>query len=174
VRCVVIGFICAGTLISAACSDGQGIPTNPSASLAVAGPAATAADSASIGAAALSASSPRSGDVHVTKECSGFDGLPGSFCTITSSNIKAIEVDSRILYLQPDQLFSAAGSDVVLNPPGPGNNTAFGHCSLALGLCEFSGGTGKFTWFKATIDVSHNDDYSVWYWEGTYSFSPQD
>ena len=175
---VVIGFACSAALAAVACSDGRGIPTGPSESTVVAGKAIVAGGTpGSTGAgitATLSASFPRSGNVHVTKECSGFNGLAGSFCIIKSSSIDAIEVDSKILYLQPDQLFSAAGSDVVLDPPGPGNNTASGHCSLALGVCSFSGGTGKFTWFKATIDVSHNDDYSLWYWEGTYSFNPQD
>src|SRR5439155_7679609 len=99
-------------------------------------------------APSLSAS-PRSGDLHVTKECSGYTGGAGSFCTITSSNVKAIEVGSRIVYLQPANLFTSSGSDVVLDPPGPGNNKAFGHCSLFLGVCTFSGGTGKFTWFDA-------------------------
>ena len=46
---------------------------------------------------------------------------------------------------------SSLDSDVVLDLPGPGNNTAFGHCHLNLatgiGLCTFSGGTGKFTQF---------------------------
>ncbi len=84
----------------------------------------------------------------MSKECSGFNGGPGSFCMIKSSNLKAIEVDSKILYLQPEKLFTAEGSDVILDPPGPGNHTAFGHCSLALGLCTFSGGTGKFTLFR--------------------------
>ena len=163
VRCAVIGCLFAGALASAACSDGPGNPTSPSASAVVAGPPAAA-----------SLSSPRDGDVHVTKQCDGFNGLAGSYCTITSSNIKAIEVDSKILYLQPELLFSAVGSDVVLDPPGPGNNTAFGHCSLALGRCTFSGGTGKFTSFHASVDVSHNPDFSIWSWEGTYSFSPRD
>ena len=49
-------------------------------------------------------------------------------------------------------------SDVVLDPPGPGNNTAFGHCAVNLGdgtgRCTWSGGTGKFTWFHASVDVS--------------------
>jgi len=162
-KCVVIGCLCAGALAAVGCADGRGVPTSPSATAAVSGLAATS----------LSAS-PRSGDLHVTKECSGYTGGAGSFCRITISNVKAIEVDSRILYLQPDQLFTPLGSDVVLDPPGPGNNTAFGHCSLALGVCTFSGGTGKFTSFHASVDVSHSDDYSLWYWEGTYTFSPQD
>jgi len=111
----------------------------------------------------------------VTKECSGFNFLPGSFCTIQSSNLNAIEVDSKILYLQPTLLFTPDGSDVVLDPPKPGNNRAFGHCSLALGVCTFSGGTGKFTWFSADVRVSPpTRDDPDWHWEGTYSFSPKD
>ena len=176
-RFMTIGCLCAGALAAVGCADGRGVPTSPSATAAVSGLAATVPgiEGAVRQAAAPSLSaSPRSGDLHVTKECSGFDGAPGSFCTIKSSNLKAIEVESTILYLQPEQLFTPLGSDVVLDPPGPGNNKAFGHCSLALGVCAFSGGTGKFTGFHATVDVSHNDDYSLWYWEGTYSFSNQD
>jgi hypothetical protein len=110
----------------------------------------------------------------VTKECSEYTGQAGAFCTITSSSLDAIEVGSRVVYA------SAAGpagldSDVVLDPPGPGNNTAFGHCTLsaALSRCTFSGGTGKFTWFNASVEVSYlgGPDYG---WDGTYSFTPRD
>jgi hypothetical protein len=159
---VVLGCLCAGVLAAVGCGDRRGIPTSPSASAA-----------AGSVAASLSAA-PRSGDLLVTKECSGYTGGPGSFCRIMSSNVKAIEVDSKILYLQPDQTGTPAGSDVVLDPPGPGNNQAFGHCSLASGVCTFSGGTGKFTGFEARVDVTANADFSVWSWKGTYSFSPHD
>jgi hypothetical protein len=66
---------------------------------------------------------------------------------------------------------------VVLDPPGPGNNTAFGHCELefatGVGRCTFSGGTGKFTWFQASVAVSYLGGPN-WAWDGTYSFSPRD
>ena len=156
---VVIGCFCAGALAAVGCADGPGLPTSPSASA---------------GSAPSLSASPRSGDLHVIKECSGYTGGPGSFCMITSSNVKAIEVDSKIVYLQPDQLETPSGSDVVLDPPGPGNNKAFGHCSLALGVCTFTGGTGKFNGFHARVDVSPNADYSLWFWNGTYSFNPGD
>ena len=158
----VVICLCAGALAAAGCGDGRGVPTSPSAS----------ASGGSLDPS-LSAS-PRSGDLQVTKECSGYTGGPGSFCRITSSNVKAIEVDSKILYLQPDTLATPSGSDVVLDLPGPGNNKAFGHCSLASGLCTFSGGTGKFIGFQARVDVTANDDFSVWYWNGTYSFVLRD
>jgi hypothetical protein len=120
-----------------------------------------------------SESFPRSGDLHATKECSGFTGLAGSFCTITSSTLKEIEVGSRVVYLQPASNKTPLGSDVILYTPGPGNNTAFGHCSTYFGLCTFSGGTGKFTWFDARVVVTFLGKPN-WAWNGTYSFSPHD
>jgi len=119
------------------------------------------------------ASSPRSGDLNAVKECSHFTGDPGSYCTITSSNLKAIPIHSTILYLQPTLLFTAAGSDVILDVPGPGNNHAFGNCSLAVGHCDFWGGTGIFTWFHASLAVSALGGPD-WGWAGTYDFSPRD
>ena len=126
--------------------------------------------------ASLSASAPRSGALHVTKECSQYTRLAGGFCTITSSNLPQIEVGSKVIY----KIASGAtvlDSDVKLDPPGPGNNTAFGHCHLDLasgvGLCTFSGGTGKFTHFQARADVSSLGRPN-WAWNGTYSFSPTD
>jgi hypothetical protein len=153
----VIGCLSAGTLAAVACSAGVEAPTSPSASAV---------------APSVSASSPRSGVLHVTKECSGFTGLEGSFCTITSSNV--IEVGSRIVYLQPEG--ATTNSDVVLDPPGPGNNQAFGHCTVdaaGVGVCTFSGGTGKFNHFQARVDVSYLGglDYR---WSRTYSLSPGD
>jgi hypothetical protein len=124
-------------------------------------------------AASLSESFPRAGDLHATKECSGFTGLAGSFCTITSSSLDQIEVGSRVVYLQPASNKTAAGSDVILYTPGPGNNTAFGHCSTFLALCTFSGGTGKFTWFDASVVVTSLGKPN-WAWNGTYSFDPHD
>ena len=116
----------------------------------------------------------RSGDLHVTKECSAYKGLAGDFCTITSSNLEEIEVGSRVVYAQA----GGAGSldtDVVLDA-GSGN-TAAGHVVLDLaagsGVATFSGGTGKFTGFQAHVDVSA-DSAGLWHWEGTYSFSPSD
>ena len=171
---VVLGCLCASALAVAACAGSPGNPAGPIAG-AASGLAGTAS---SIVASAAPPPSPRSGALHVTKECSEYSGLAGSFCTITSSNVKAIEVGSRVIYAK------AAGAtldtDVVLDTPGPGNNKAFGHCALdlatGLGLCTFSGGTGRFTWFDARVDVTPPTviDQLNWHWEGTYSFSPRD
>ena len=161
-KSVVIGGLCAGALAAGACGD-RGAPTSPGAGAAV---------------SPLSASSPRSGDLYVTKECSQNAGLAGQFCTITSSNVEAIEVGSRVIYLAARGP-AGTDSDVVLEPPGPGNNRAFGHCTLVAPVrrCTFSDGTGKFTHFQATAAVSlplggpGGPNFS---WTGTYSFSPND
>lgn len=123
---------------------------------------------------APASASPRTGALHITKECSQYFGVPGQFCTITSSNLKAINAGSQVIYT------SAAGAtgldtDIVL-ATGPGNS-AFGHVVLdfatGTGIVTFDGGTGQFRHFHATAAVSFIDGFD-WAWDGTYSFSPDD
>jgi hypothetical protein len=164
---VVIACIGAAALAAVGCADGTVNPVSPSAS-----------PSRTVGSLA-SASFPRSGELHVTKECSDYHGQAGEICTITSSNLDAIEVGSRVVYARAaDFVTLTLDSDVVLDLPGPGNNVAFGHCHLNLvtgiGLCTFSGGTGKFAHFDASVDVSPPTDGVEWHWTGTYSFDPRD
>jgi hypothetical protein len=125
--------------------------------------------------ATAGSATPRSGALHVTKECSKWEGLAGQYCTITSSNIDAIKVGSRIYYA------SAAGdptpgwlnSDLIID--GPGNNVAYGHVALDLsngtGVVTLSGGTGEFRGFRARVDVSPLGWPDV-AWDGEYSFDP--
>jgi hypothetical protein len=132
-------------------------------------------DSRSVGEAGsrLATSSARSGALNVKKDCSTYTGQAGESCTITESNVKAIEVGSTITYAQGATADGMLSTDVVLDPPGPGNNAAFGHCTLSLvtgvGECTFSGGTGKFTWFNARVDVSPLG-WPNFAWDGEYSF----
>ena len=143
-----------------------------------AGMIAVLALAAGIGAASALAGSapPRSGDLVVAKECSGFVNDP-PYCTITASNLAAIPQGSRIVYLDPSGLAEPTGGAVVLDPPRPGNNKAFGTCFLGSDPmhCEFSGGTGMFRWFQASVIVTVTDlgtTDELWHWAGTYSFSP--
>ena len=130
-------------------------------------------------AAAFSESFPRSGALHVTKECSEYTRLAGGFCTITSSNLDEIEVGSKVIYAIASGP-TILDTDVTLDLPGPGNNAAFGHVVLALaagqGTVTFSGGTGKFTHFNANVVVTRigAPALKTWSWDGTYSFSPHD
>jgi hypothetical protein len=122
-------------------------------------------------AASVAASSERHGTLHVTKECSQYDGTPGSFCTITSSNIDAIAVGSRVFYFQgPIAWTGLLDSNVVLDA-GNGNR-AMGRCTLDLvtniALCTFSDGTGELAGFHARVDG--HGDYANFHWDGIYSF----
>ena len=123
--------------------------------------------------AAAGSATPRGGALHATKECSQYTGQAGSFCTITSSTLRAIGAGSKVIYAQPA---GAAGldSDVVLHT-GPGNR-AFGHVTLSFatlsGVVTFSGGTGKFRGFTADVTVTYNPVTNLWYWDGTYEFNP--
>jgi len=117
-------------------------------------------------------SAARSGALHVTKECSHYDGTVGSFCTITSSNINAIRPGMRAVYLG-----ALAGgmldADLVLSSEH--GSAATGHVVLDLtaahGHVTFAGGTGTFAGFEADAVVSL-DAHGVWHWDGTYSFTP--
>jgi hypothetical protein len=109
----------------------------------------------------------------VTKECSHF---AEGFCTVTASNVKQIDVGTRIIYLNPAGVSqSGVGSDVILDPPGPGNNQAYGHCELSptVQRCTFSGGTGQFNHFTADVTVSGSPlGPRFFVWNGDYSFTP--
>ncbi len=139
-RLVIILTMLAGV----ACADGPGIPTSPSPTAPVASLGATAPGNEETAqqadAPSLSASSGRRGAFHVTKECSTNTGQAGDHCTVIASDLKAIEVGTRFVYAQA-VVNGVLDSSVVLDPPGPGNNKAFGHCRLdlatGLGLCTF-------------------------------------
>jgi hypothetical protein len=121
--------------------------------------------------ASQAGNSPQSGALHVTKECSQYNGSAGSFCTITSSNIEAIKPGMRVIYLQPLGR-GVLDSDLMLSPGG--RSAAFGHVVLDLataqGRVTFSGGSGTFRGFRADVAASR-DASGVWHWDGTYSIS---
>lgn len=110
---------------------------------------------------------------HATKDCSGFTGLVGAFCTVRSSNVKAVTVGSKIFYFQMAGK-SALDSDMVLYA-GPGS-VATGHCLLrfktGVGMCTISDGTGRLAGFRARVRVTADSSIAgLWHWDGTYSFS---
>ena len=117
--------------------------------------------------------SPRSGALHVTKECSEYRGTVGSFCTITSSNIAAIKPGMKVVYLAVPAN-GVLDSDIAL---GSGHGTALGHVildlSTASGRVILSAGTGRFSRFRAKAVVSV-DPAGVWHWDGRYRFGGSD
>jgi hypothetical protein len=117
----------------------------------------------------------RSGRLHVEKECSKYFGRAGDFCTITFSSLKEIKVGSRVIYEKAAGADGILETDVRLVPPRRGKNIAFGHCSVDLNHidgtrgCVWSGGTGKFKRFQATVALTVVGG-GVLAWDGRYSF----
>lgn len=128
------------------------------------------------GGVANATPTPRSGELHVTKDCSAYQGLAGQSCTITTSSLGALAPGTRIVYISPADFGSMTLDTDITISTGPGN-TAFGHCSLDLvgasGECAITGGTGKFTRLRATVDVSFDSNTGLWNWDGTFAFNPR-
>ena len=99
------------------------------------------------------AAAPRSGILHLTKECSQYTGEAGSFCTITSSNLKAIPVGTRDVGLGAVGTDGSVDFDIVFETRGA--NAAFGHATICgpceVGTVTFDGGTGEFKKFHANL-----------------------
>ena len=114
--------------------------------------------------------------LHLTKECSKYNGEADSFCTIRTSNLPAITAGSRVVYLQAAGT-NSLDSDIVL-VVGPGNY-ALGHVKLdlttGLGEVTLSGGAGQFKSFIATARVTPpgGANGADWAWDGKYRFGPQ-
>jgi hypothetical protein len=122
------------------------------------------------------ASFPRAGTFHALKNCSQYTGLAGGFCTLTGSTLSQIDDSTQVVYASAPTA-TMVSSDVKLVSPKPGNNVAYGHVELdrvaRKGIATFTGGTGKFQHFTATVAISWLSPGN-WAWDGTYSFSPKD
>ena len=110
---------------------------------------------------------------HATKDCSGFTGLVGAYCTIRSSNVKALKVGSKIFYVQVAGQ-TALDSDIVIYVKR--GSVATGHCFLrhatGVGLCTTSDGTGTLAGFRLRVRVTADASIpGLFHWDGTYSFS---
>ena len=121
------------------------------------------------------AASGRSGKLHITKNCQSYTGGAGSFCTITSSNLREIPAGSVVLYDQAAGIPAGLLDSNVVLDAGNGNR-AVGRCTLdgvtSRGICTFSDGTGELTGFTARVDVSpFPSDLVNYHWRGTYSFA---
>ena len=116
---------------------------------------------------------PRAGTFHAHKNCDQYSGLAGGFCTLTESTLRQIPAGTKVVYASAATP-TALSSDVMLVSPNPGNNVAFGHVELnrvtRTGTVTFSGGTGKFQHFTASLVITFLRPRN-WALDGTYSFS---
>jgi hypothetical protein len=124
----------------------------------------------------VSASSGRSGQLHIVKDCSAYNYMAGGTCKIVSSNLAEIPVGSLIHYTQAFGILNPGwlDSNVVLDA-GKGNKAA-GRCTVDFsiatpGVCTFEDGTGQLAGFSARVAVSTSPtppaDYTF---DGTYRF----
>jgi len=110
---------------------------------------------------------------HATKDCSGFTGLVGAYCTIRSSNVEALKVGSKIFYLQEAGKTALDSDTVIFVKRG---SVATGHCLLRFatgaGLCTISDGTGTLAGLNLRVRVTASSSIpKLWHWDGTYSFN---
>jgi hypothetical protein len=110
---------------------------------------------------------------HATKDCSGFTGLVGAYCTIRSSNVKALKVGSKIFYVQVASRTALDSDTIIYVKRG---SVATGHCFLrsatGVGRCTISGGTGTLTGFRFRMRVKADASVpSLFHWDGTYRVS---
>jgi hypothetical protein len=112
----------------------------------------------------------RRGTLHLTKECSEYTGEAGSFCTVTSSNLAAIPIGSKIVYAEAATAAGGVDSDLVVTTPT--GDTAFGHVVLdgatQTGTVTLAGGTGQLAELAAELAVAPLAE-PTYSWEGPYS-----
>jgi hypothetical protein len=132
-----------------------------------------------VGVAGVSISADgRHGKVHITKECSHYNGAAGSFCTITASNVAAIPAGSTVYYTQaavnpasPEGTALGLDSNVVVFVSA--GHWATGRCTLGTtfsGLCTFSDGVGSLAGFHGRVAVTPTGGPNF-SWTGTYGFA---
>jgi hypothetical protein len=109
---------------------------------------------------------------HATKDCSGFTGLVGAYCTIRSSNVPALKVGSKIFYVQAAGKAALDSDTIIYVKRG---SVATGHCFLGgngVGRCTISDGTGTLDGFRFRVRVRASSSIpKLFHWDGTYSFN---
>jgi len=119
----------------------------------------------------MSTTVPRTGTLHVEKECSEYTGQAGSFCTIVSSNFEAIPSGSKVVYTDAATADGGLDTDIVVETPN--GDTAYGHVVLdgatETGTVTLTGGTGELAQLAADLEVAPlgAPTYS---WDGSYSY----
>jgi hypothetical protein len=114
-------------------------------------------------------------ELHIVKDCSTNTGVPPSYCSVSTSNLKVFAVHAKVWYLGPvlaDPYFLSSSIKI----DAWHGNTATGYCQVDAkttdGLCTFWKGTGKLDGFHAVLHVSV-DEKGLWHWDGTYYFAGQ-
>jgi hypothetical protein len=106
---------------------------------------------------------------HLDKTCADDPSEPlGYICTVQHSNFKGIPAGTDIRY--PSQNADGSVVQASIETKNGSTNGACTWSSAVEAVCVFSDGTGRLAQFNLEVDVTANEDQSVWYWEGTYWF----
>ena len=119
---------------------------------------------------ASATSTPR--PLHMVKDCSTYNGVAPTYCTIKMSNLPEVPIGTKIWYTGPVLTNNLFLSSNVTLEPGAGDS-ATGYCIFetksSMGLCTFWKGTGRLGGFTAVIDVSI-DTAGLWHFDGEYYY----
>jgi len=106
---------------------------------------------------------------HLDKTCADDLSEPlGYICTVQHSDFKWIPAGTDIRYLSQDEAEIVVQASIETR-----NGSTDGACTWSSdvdAICVFSAGTGRLTQFNLEVDVTYDEDQSVWYWDGTYWF----
>lgn len=117
--------------------------------------------------------------IHMIKDCSEFNAVAPTYCTIKTSDLAAIPPGTKVWYTGPVVANSYfLSSNVTLDDEN--GSTSTGYCifetkptvAASVGLCTFWAGTGSLAGFTAVLDVTI-DEAGAWHWDGTYYFSDE-
>ena len=121
------------------------------------------------------------GQLHLQKVCppSTFTFAPGSYCTVTVSDLAALPANTTKIYYDQPAIPPEGSAGFLVSPIlvyVDTGNWATGRCtvdlSTARGLCTVSDGIGRLAGFSARINVQIDFATGITYWDGTYSFEP--
>ena len=133
--------------------------------------------SLSTGAVPSAAEPPRSGQLHIEKDC-GIKTNPANTCQIVNSSLDQLPAGSLIFYDQPTGGpaigMGVLDSNIFIYVKS--GDWAVGRCTLdlntGLGVCTLSYGSGPLATISVKANVSHQPGTARFNLDGTYTFNP--
>ena len=109
------------------------------------------------------------GNFYLDKTCGPSADPIGYQCTVAHSSFRLFPAGTVVHYA------ATADPSVVRATIRVAGGSTSGLCvwsSAVNAVCTFRHGTGRLDGFRLRVVVTANADASVWYWNGTYGFSP--
>ncbi|MEO8462823.1 MAG: hypothetical protein ABI555_06400 [Chloroflexota bacterium] len=112
---------------------------------------------------------------HLDKTCADDVSEPlGYICTVQHSDFKWIPAGTDIRYLDQNEDGSVVQARIEIENGSTDGTCTWNTSTWVDAICVFSSGTGRLTQFNLEVVVTasdaNNDDQTIWYWDGTYSY----